>query len=175
MYSYVIRYRAEAFDDVPVAAFRAALSAELGTRVGALYDPLNHSPLYLPHTKRRYHAGDAYWRAIDPAQFETPVAEHAFANEAMVFSHPHLLADQDAMQAIVEACAKRYDLLAQGHQAVRLFHGEGEGFAGVDLDIFHRGICVDSTGGICQPALRAQSTGCINQVSFSIESHRAFA
>jgi L-glutamine:2-deoxy-scyllo-inosose/3-amino-2,3-dideoxy-scyllo-inosose aminotransferase len=106
MYSYVIRYRAEAFDDVPVAAFRAALGAELGTRAGALYDPLNHSPLYLPHTKRRYHAGDAYWRAIDPAQFHTPVAEHAFADEAVVFSHPHLLADRDAMQAIVEACAK---------------------------------------------------------------------
>jgi L-glutamine:2-deoxy-scyllo-inosose/3-amino-2,3-dideoxy-scyllo-inosose aminotransferase len=106
MYSYVVRYKAEAFDDVPIAAFREALSAELGTRVGALYDPLNHSPLYLPHTKRRYHVGDAYWRAIDPAQFDTPVAEHAFANEAMVFSHPHLLADQEAMQSIVEACAK---------------------------------------------------------------------
>ena len=88
IYAYVFRYNREAFDNVPVQAFRQAMSAELGTSVGGLYHPLNHSPLYQPQTKRRYHVNESYWRAIDPAQFETPVAEHAYANEAVVSEPP---------------------------------------------------------------------------------------
>jgi len=106
MYAYVFRYDASAFDGVPVQVFRRALAAELGTSVGGIYDPLNHSPLYRPHTKRRYRLNEDHWQAIDPARFHTPIAEHAFCQEAVVISQPHLLADRPAIQAIVEACAK---------------------------------------------------------------------
>jgi L-glutamine:2-deoxy-scyllo-inosose/3-amino-2,3-dideoxy-scyllo-inosose aminotransferase len=108
MYAYVFRYDADAFG-APVQAFRQAMGAELGTHIGGIYDPLNHSPLYQPHTKRRYHLNEEHWQAIDPSRFVTPVAERAFTQESVVISQPHLLADGSAMQAIVEACAKLHD------------------------------------------------------------------
>ncbi len=106
MYAYVFRYQSDAFDNVPVQTFRQALGAELGTQIGNIYAPLNNSPLYQPHSKRRYRLSEEHWQAIDPTRFQTPVATHAFANEAIVISQPHLLADKAAMQAIGEACAK---------------------------------------------------------------------
>ena len=106
MYAYVFRYQAQQFQDLPAHLFRQALAAELGTRIGNIYEPLNNSPLYQPHTKRRYHLSEEHWRAIDPTRFQTPVATNAFATEAVVISQPHLLADVEAMQAIAEACAK---------------------------------------------------------------------
>lgn len=109
MYQYAFRYDPEAFNEVPVAAFRRALGAELGTSVGGIYYPLNRSPLYQPHTKRRHRLNDAYWAAIDPTRFHTPIAEHAFEVESVIFSHPHLLGDQRSMQAIVDACTKLHD------------------------------------------------------------------
>ncbi len=109
LYQYAFRYDAEAFNEVPVDAFRRALGAELNTTVGGMYNPLNHSPLYQPHTKRRHHLSDEYWRAIDPTRFNTPIAERAFSTESVILSHPHLLADQDAMQAVVDACTKIYE------------------------------------------------------------------
>ncbi|MBI3958005.1 MAG: DegT/DnrJ/EryC1/StrS family aminotransferase, partial [Chloroflexi bacterium] len=105
MYAYVFRYNPDAFAGAPVQAFRQALSAELGTHVGGVYEPLTNSPLYQPHTKRRYRINEEHWRAIDPARFYTPVAERAFRSESVVFSHPHLLGGQEAMQSIVDGCA----------------------------------------------------------------------
>lgn len=113
LYGYAIRYDAEAFDEVPVTAFRKALGAELNTKVGGIYDPLNHSPLYQPHTKRRYHLSADYWRAIDPARFATPVAERAFSQESVLFSHPHLLGSREAMAAIVAGIRKLYEARAE--------------------------------------------------------------
>jgi hypothetical protein len=106
MYAYVFRYQAQQFQDLPAHLFRQALAAELGTHIGRIYEPLNNSPLYQPHTKRRYHLSEEHWRAIDPTRFQTPVATNAFATESVVISQPHLLADVEAMQAIAEACAK---------------------------------------------------------------------
>jgi hypothetical protein len=77
--------------------------------VGGTYSPLNHSALYQPHTKRRHQLNDDYWRAIDPTRFNTPIAERAFGSESVILSHPHLLADQDAMQAVVDACTKLHE------------------------------------------------------------------
>jgi len=108
-YQYAFRYDPEAFNEVPVTAFRQALGAELGTTVGGIYNPLNQSPLYQPHTKRRYHISEEYWQAIDPARVQAPVAQRGFESESVLFSHPHLLADQPAMQAIVDACTKLHD------------------------------------------------------------------
>jgi L-glutamine:2-deoxy-scyllo-inosose/3-amino-2,3-dideoxy-scyllo-inosose aminotransferase len=113
MYSYVFRYSEEVFDGIPVQAFRRALGAELGTNVSSIYDPLNHSPLYQPHTKRRYHLDEAHWAAIDPSRVQAPVVEHAFAHESVVFSQPTMLADEAAIQAIVDACTKLYDHRAE--------------------------------------------------------------
>lgn len=108
-YQYAFRYDPEAFNEVPVTAFRRALGAELGTTVGGIYNPLNQSPLYQPHTKRRYRINDDYWRAIDPTRFDTPVAQRAYDSESVLLSHPHLLADPDALQAVVDACTKLHE------------------------------------------------------------------
>lgn len=113
MYGYVVRYDPEAFDEVPVTAFRKALAAELNTKVGGIYDPLPHSPLYQPQTKRRHHLSDEYWQAINPARFDTPVAERAFSQESVLFSHPHLLAGPEPMQAIVDGVQKLYEARAE--------------------------------------------------------------
>lgn len=109
MYRYVLRYDPEAFNEVPVEAFRKALSAEISGWVGGVYHPLNKSPLYQPHTKRRYHLSDAHLRAIDPTQYETPVADRAYTSEAVLFGHTHLLAEPAAMHAVVDACGKLYE------------------------------------------------------------------
>lgn len=109
MYNYVLRYDPEFFNEVPVEAFRRALSAEIGARVGSVYHPLTRSPLYQPQTKRRYRLSDEHWRALDPSRFATPVAERAYTSEAVLFSHSALLAEPAAMQAIVDACAKLAD------------------------------------------------------------------
>jgi L-glutamine:2-deoxy-scyllo-inosose/3-amino-2,3-dideoxy-scyllo-inosose aminotransferase len=109
MYGYVLRYDPEAFNEVPVAAFRKALGAELNTNVGGLYFPLTHSPLYQPQTKPRHHLNEEYWQAIDPTRFDTPVAERAFTTESVLFSHPHLLASQEAIQAIVHGISKLHE------------------------------------------------------------------
>lgn len=109
MYGYVVRYDPEAFNEVPVVAFRKALGAELNTNVGGLYHPLTHSPLYQPQTKRRHHLNDEYWQAIDPSRFAAPVAERAFTTESVLLSHPHLLATPQAIEGIVDAVAKIHE------------------------------------------------------------------
>jgi hypothetical protein len=106
MYRYVVRYDPESFNEVPVEAFRRALSAEIGEWVGGVYHPLTRSPLYKPQTKKRYRLSDEHWRALDPARFAAPVAERAYEREAVLFGHAALLGESAAMQAIVDACAK---------------------------------------------------------------------
>lgn len=108
IYGYVFRYEPEAFNEVPVQAFRKALAAELGTSVSGVYHPLNNSPLYQPHTKKRYHLSDEYLQAIDPTQYETPFATRAFEQESVVLNHPTLLAEPGVVQKIVDGCAKLY-------------------------------------------------------------------
>ena len=124
MYAYVFRYQAEHFNNVPAQAFRQALAAEIGTRIGNIYEPLNNSPLYQPHTKRRYHLSEEHWQAIDPTRFQTPVATHAHANQAMVISQPHLLAERDAMQAIVDGCRKLQTHVAELSAWAKTLHSE---------------------------------------------------
>jgi hypothetical protein len=109
MYRYVLRYNPEAFNEVPVDAFRRALSAEINDWVGGVYHPLNKSPLYQPHSKRRYRLSDEHWRAIDPKRFATPVAERAYTTEAVLLGHTHLLAEPAAIHAVVGACAKLHE------------------------------------------------------------------
>lgn len=109
IYGYVFRYEPEAFSEVPVQAFRQALAAELGTRVSGVYHPLTKSPLYQPHTKRRYHLSEEYLQAIDPQRYPAPYAERAFERESVVLNHPTLLAEPEVVQKIVDGCAKLYE------------------------------------------------------------------
>jgi L-glutamine:2-deoxy-scyllo-inosose/3-amino-2,3-dideoxy-scyllo-inosose aminotransferase len=109
MYRYVLRYDPEVFNEVPVTAFRRALAAEIGDKVGGVYEPLTNSPLYQPQTKRRYRLSEEYWQAINPARFSAPVAERAYTSEAVLLDHVALLAEPAAMQAVVDACHKLYE------------------------------------------------------------------
>ena len=100
LYAYVVRYDKDAFDGLSTPAFRCALSAELGIPVGSTYEPLNHSPLYQPQTKRRYQG--AHWQEIDPARFALPVATRAYEEESVVIPHEVLLSDWSDLSAIVD-------------------------------------------------------------------------
>lgn len=108
-YCFTFRYDERAWDDIPVAVFRQALSAEVGLNVGTTYEPLNDCALYRPHTKRRHRLSDDYWQAIDPARFDLPVCHHAFRREAVVLWHPFLLAERADMDQIADAVAKLYE------------------------------------------------------------------
>ena len=105
-YCYSFRYDPSAWDGIPVAAFHKALAAETGLSIGSTYEPLNDSPLYRPHTKKRHHLNEDYWKAIDPGRFRLPVAERAYREEAVVIHHPFLLAERSDMDSIAEAAAK---------------------------------------------------------------------
>jgi L-glutamine:2-deoxy-scyllo-inosose/3-amino-2,3-dideoxy-scyllo-inosose aminotransferase len=102
-YGYVFRYDQAAFDDLPVAVFRAALAAELSCEDGlAPYVPLNRSPLYQPQTKQRHRLSDEYWSALTPTRFHLPVAETAWSREAVVLPHQVLL-HRDAAGVVCDA------------------------------------------------------------------------
>jgi len=108
-YCYSFRYDRGAWGDIPGRVVRKALGAELGLEVDSTYEPLNNCSLYKPHTKRRYHLGDAYWQAIDPTRFELPVSQRAYEDEAIVIWHGFLLAEHTDMDQIVDAVGKLYD------------------------------------------------------------------
>ncbi len=120
MYAYVFRYAAEAFGGLSASGFRSALSTELGVNVRSTYEPLNQSPLFRPHTKRRHRLNEDYWRSIDPSRFELPVADRAYADESMVIAHEILLADAvvDAVPEAVERLSRHCEALAV-HEGTR--------------------------------------------------------
>jgi L-glutamine:2-deoxy-scyllo-inosose/3-amino-2,3-dideoxy-scyllo-inosose aminotransferase len=102
LYGYAFRYDSGAFGELPAREFRDALSHRLLVPIDSVYEPLNRSPFYQPQTKRRYKLGDQ-WGQIDPARFELPVANRAYAKEAVVIPHEVLLTEWDELRAIVEA------------------------------------------------------------------------
>lgn len=109
LYYYVFRYDERTFGGLPASAFREALTAEVGPFVSQPYEPLNLSPLYLPHTKRRYRLSDEHWRRIDPTRFELPVAERAHRSEAMIVSHQALLQESEELSVLPAAVRRLYD------------------------------------------------------------------
>ena len=94
------------FGGVPVQKFREALSAEIGLGVSGTYEPLNDSPLYQPHTKKRYRISDEHWEAIDPRRFRLPVAERAYREEAVLMSHQALLGTKQDIESIRDGVVK---------------------------------------------------------------------
>ncbi|MBM4025052.1 MAG: DegT/DnrJ/EryC1/StrS family aminotransferase [Planctomycetes bacterium] len=109
-YNYSFRYQRERFKGLPVAQFREALSAELGCRVEASYEPLNACALYTPHTKPwRYRLTARHWKEIDPRRFKLPVCRRIRDEESVCFHHTVLMGTRADMDAIVEAIRKIHD------------------------------------------------------------------
>jgi L-glutamine:2-deoxy-scyllo-inosose/3-amino-2,3-dideoxy-scyllo-inosose aminotransferase len=105
-YCYGFRFLPEEWDGVTRDRFCEALSAETGLGFWSGYEPLNDSPLYQPHTKRRHRIDDPYWERIAASRFELPVAEQQAYRERVVTPHQTLLLDPGDMDKIGEAIAK---------------------------------------------------------------------
>lgn len=102
-YQYAFRYDPDHFAGLSGPAFRRALSAELGVEVDQPYVPLNQSPLFQPGSKRRHHLSPEYVAAIDPTQYDLPIAQHAHETEGMLIAHQVLLADPSELALVPEA------------------------------------------------------------------------
>ena len=115
-FKYAFRYDPRA-TGIPAAAFRSALSAELGLKVESCYEPLNDCGLYRPFTKRRHDLGPAYRAAIDPARFKLPVCGAVYADHAVTLPQTVLLGTEVDLEQIAEAVRKvleNRDSLAAG-------------------------------------------------------------
>jgi len=107
-YGFDFRYDASVWEDIPCAVFRKALATETGLPVNTTYEPLNKSPFYIPQSKKRYHIDEAYWKALDPSQYDLPVCTRAYENEAVVIPHAFLLANQENIELVSDAVEKVY-------------------------------------------------------------------
>jgi L-glutamine:2-deoxy-scyllo-inosose/3-amino-2,3-dideoxy-scyllo-inosose aminotransferase len=120
-YKWVCRYDVDAFAGLPASAVRAILAAELACGVEGVYDPLNRSPFWQPHTKpERHRLNDRYWSALDPARYALPACEQAW-REAIAVEHTFAL-DPDAPAHLAAAFAR-----IRGHlpQLIRWWRDRG--------------------------------------------------
>ncbi len=109
-YNFSFRYKQEQFRGLPVARFREALSAEMGCRVEASYEPLSECSLYSPHTKPWRHKLTAkHWKRIDPSRFRLPVCRRIHDEQSVCFHHTALMGTKADMDLILEAIRKIYD------------------------------------------------------------------
>jgi L-glutamine:2-deoxy-scyllo-inosose/3-amino-2,3-dideoxy-scyllo-inosose aminotransferase len=111
-YQFAFKYREEEWDGLSPHAFRHALAEELGCEVSTTNEPLSAAPLYLPHTKSRYHLSDEHWAAVDPTRFDLPAADRAY-REGVILPHAVLLDEASVAavpQAIASLHAHRHDL-----------------------------------------------------------------
>jgi len=109
-YRLSFRYNKDYWDGISRQAVINVVKAEMdGTlKVMPSYDPLSHSPLYQPNSKRTHYLSEEYWKAIDPSRFRLPVIEKMWKEEASNFDHCALLADKSEMDKIVDAFKKVY-------------------------------------------------------------------
>ena len=105
-YCYGLRFIPAEWDGVTRGKFCEALSAETGLGFSGVYEPLTHSSLYQPHTKKRHRINDEYWARINPSAYGLPATENMARNEAVVTGHATLLLDPTAMDKVGEAIAK---------------------------------------------------------------------
>ncbi len=109
-FNFSFRYSQADFKGLPVAKFRAALTAELGIDVAASYTPLNKCSLYAPLTKpARHKLTDEYWAAIDPARFDLPVCDKIHFEGSACIHHKILMGTKADMDLIAAAIRKVYD------------------------------------------------------------------
>lgn len=105
-FNYAFRYNKRAFRGLPVAKFRSALEAELGSGVEHCYVPLNDCELYRPLTKPRYHLNAAHWKEINPQRFHLPVCEKAYKELSVCFHHSLLMGTRKDIEDIADAVVK---------------------------------------------------------------------
>jgi L-glutamine:2-deoxy-scyllo-inosose/3-amino-2,3-dideoxy-scyllo-inosose aminotransferase len=109
-YNFSFRYNQGQFKGLPVTRFREALTAELGCRVEASYQPLNDCSLYAPRTKPwRYKLTPEHWRRINPRQFDLPMCHRIHDKQSVCFHHTVLMGTKADMDLILEAIRKIYD------------------------------------------------------------------
>ncbi len=109
-FNFSFRYNQAGFKGLPVAKFRAALTAELGIEVAASYTPLNNCSLYKPLTKpSRHKLNDEYWAAIDPSRFELPVCDKIHFEGSACIHHKILMGTKADMELVAAAIQKVYD------------------------------------------------------------------
>jgi len=108
-YCYAFRYDAAAWDGLPVEIFRNALSKELELSVESTYAPLNDSPLYKPHSKKRHKLSEEYWQAINPRRFELPVCRRLYSEQAVTVRQPFLLSAPSDVQEFQQGVEKLYE------------------------------------------------------------------
>jgi L-glutamine:2-deoxy-scyllo-inosose/3-amino-2,3-dideoxy-scyllo-inosose aminotransferase len=105
-YSYAFRFVPEEWNGIGRDAFCRALAAETGLIPGGGYEPLNHTSIYQPRTKRRHRLDDDYWARINPERYDLPRTERMACQEGVVIHHPFLLLDPEDMEAVGEAISK---------------------------------------------------------------------
>jgi L-glutamine:2-deoxy-scyllo-inosose/3-amino-2,3-dideoxy-scyllo-inosose aminotransferase len=109
-FNFSFRYDQSGFKGLPVAKFRAALTAEIGIEVAASYTPLNKCSLYVPLTKpARHKLTDEYWAAIDPARFDLPVCDKIHFEGSACIHHKILMGTKADMELVAAAIQKVYD------------------------------------------------------------------
>lgn len=109
-FNFSFRYNSREFRNLPVAKFRAALTAELGIEAAPSYIPLNKCSLYVPHTKpARYRLNEKYWKAIDPARFDLPVCDMIYFEESVCLHHKVLMGSREDTEQIAAAISKIFD------------------------------------------------------------------
>jgi L-glutamine:2-deoxy-scyllo-inosose/3-amino-2,3-dideoxy-scyllo-inosose aminotransferase len=109
-FNFVFRYNQDEFKGLPVAKFRAALTAELGIEVAASYTPLNKCSLYVPYTKpARHKLTFEYWAAINPERFELPVCDQIHFEGSACIHHKILMGTKADMDLVAAAIQKVYD------------------------------------------------------------------
>jgi L-glutamine:2-deoxy-scyllo-inosose/3-amino-2,3-dideoxy-scyllo-inosose aminotransferase len=113
-YMYAFLYNMEAFDDLPLAEFRRALSTELGVPFCATYTPLNRSEVYYPHTKRRHRLSARYARAIDPSRWRLPECERLWRERAVLAPWQRIMGcPPSRARLLTDAVAKIYEKRAE--------------------------------------------------------------
>lgn len=100
LYCYCIRFDKEVLVNASIKNVAIALSEELGTSVGPIYDPLNQNQLF--RSRRSFLAADS---AYSPEEFALPVAEAA-RREVIAFPHRCLLGGYEEIEDIAKAVEK---------------------------------------------------------------------
>lgn len=108
-YGVGFRYLPEAWDGMPGEVFRKALARETGLWLHGGYEPLNDSPLYRPHTKKRTAISKEHLAAIDPARWVLPVAWEVFRNTAVLAHWDVSLLPPARLGLLTDAIGKLYE------------------------------------------------------------------
>lgn len=109
-FNFAFRIETDGRDGVSNAEICRALNAELHMpgycEFEPPYAPLNRCPLYKPHTKKRHHISDEYWKEIDPRRFSLPEAEKLHFVNGITFHQSALLGTKADMRDIARAVRK---------------------------------------------------------------------